>query len=116
MTWLLKKICSHQGILTVVKFNEGYLGIDIDEGLLIDSRHSLVCRGSKHLGRPGSRDASFLFHHMIFSIWLSPGLYLLLGQDEILLSSFCFQGLERFLEGLQVVAEPDGPDTSRRDE
>ena len=111
---VVQEIGSHQGVLAIVELYESYLSVGINEGLLVDSTDAL--QRAYVVGILGTQvtrvQALDLSVGLLLGLSLFKRSQLLFGKDKIFLSSFRFQCLEPFLECLQIMAEPDGPDTT----
>jgi len=104
-----KKFGCHQGILAIIQFDEGNFGIGIDEGLLIDPADTLERTYIVCVLAPGIRVQALDFSVGLFLVLgFLQSSELLLGENQVVLGSFRFQGLEPLLECLQIMPEPDG--------
>ena len=115
---VVEQVRGHQGVASVVELGVGDLGVGVQERLLVDASHALEGADVEGVLRAeiawvfGLDLAVFLF----LLLGLLQGDQLAFGEDPAVLSDACLQGLEPFLEGLQVMSQPDAADASRGDE
>src|SRR5262249_16733838 len=94
--------------LAVVELGKAYLGVGVDEGLLVDASNTLQVANIERI--LGAAVTWMLALELAVRLLLGLGLFqrddLRLGQHQALLGTLGFQRLEPLVHRLQVVAQP----------
>ena len=104
------------GVFAVIEFDEGDLGVGVDEGLLIDAADPLhVADIERVLGAAIARTFAL---ELAMGLFLALGLLqrgqLALGQHQAFLRHFGFERLEPLLHRLQIMTLPNPANAGRR--
>src|SRR5256884_2158041 len=114
---IIEQICRRDGRLAVVELGKAYLGVGVDEGLLVDASNALQIADIERI--LGAAVTWMLVLELAVRLLLGLGLFqrddLRLGQHQAFLGALGFQRLEPLVHRLQVVAQPHTAHTGRGD-
>src|SRR5437588_3592804 len=104
-------------VMGVVELGKAYLGVGVDEGLLVDASNALQIADIERILRAAI--SWMLALELAVRLLLGLGLFqrddLRLGQHQAFLGALGFQRLEPLVHRLQVVAQPHTAHTGRGD-
>src|SRR6185312_8483793 len=105
---IIEQIGRRDGRLAIVELGKAYLGIGVDEGLLVDASNALQIADIERI--LGAAITWMLALELAVRLLLGLGLFqrndLRLGQHQAFLGALGFQRLEPLVHRLQFVAQP----------